>query len=228
MIDVCYLKLYCTCMLSCASIYSIEVQTVAPMTDDEAKILHMVKINRGIVTSTQVTEAGIPRRCLGTMVHGGMLCKVERGVYTLPEIWEDELHVLQYRFSKGIFSHETALYLHRLTENTPIRYTMTFPFGYNTGNVRKRGVVAKVANEETYALGIMTVSSPGGNPIQVYDIERTLCDMVRTRHKADIQVVNQAMRMYTVTRDKDIAKLMDYADTLRVKPKVLTYMEILL
>jgi hypothetical protein len=52
--------------------------------------------------------------------------------------------------------------------------------------------------------------------------------MVRTRHKADIQVVNQAMRIYAGSREKDIARLMHYAQRLRVKPKILTYMEILL
>jgi len=104
---------------------------------------------------------------------------------------------------------------------------MTFPFGYNPGNVLKRGVVAKVTSEETYPLGIMTLSSPSGNTLKVYDVERTLCGMVKTRHKADIQVVNKAMRMYAGSRDKDIARLMDYAHRLRVKPKILTYLEIL-
>jgi predicted transcriptional regulator of viral defense system len=195
---------------------------------DEAKILHLAKAQHGIITSTQVTKAGIPRRCLSSMVRGGLLHRVERGVYTLPETWEDELFVLQLRFSRGIFSHETALYLHSMTDRTPSRYTMTFPFGYNPGNVLKRGVVAKVASKETYLLGIMTLSSPSGNSIKVYDRERTLCDMVRTRHKADIQVVNQAMRMYAGSREKDIARLMDYAQRLQVKSKIQTYMEILL
>ncbi|MBI9095758.1 MAG: AbiEi antitoxin N-terminal domain-containing protein [Sphaerochaeta sp.] len=206
----------------------MKVQGVGPNTDDEIDILHMAKAQNGIVTSNQVTEAGIPRRCLGSMVRSGMLYRVARGVYTLPETWEDDLYILQWQFSRGVFSNETALYLHGMTDRTPLRYTMTFPYGYNTGNARKRGVVAKISSGETYPLGIMTLSSLSGNPIQAYDIERTLCDMVKTRHKADIQVVNQAMRMYAGSRDKDIARLMDYADRLRVKPKILTYMEILL
>ena len=197
-------------------------------TKDEAEILYMAETQQGIITSTQVTEAGIPRRCLTSMVRSGLLVRVERGLYTLPETWEDELYILQWRFSRGIFSHETALYLHAMTDRTPSRYTMTFPFGYNPGNVLKRGVVAKVANEETYPLGIMTLASPSGNSLKVYNIERTLCDMVRTRHKADIQVVNEAMRIYAGSREKDIGRLMDYAQRLRVKPKILTYLEILL
>jgi predicted transcriptional regulator of viral defense system len=206
----------------------MKVQRELVKSDAEERILHMAETHQGMITSTQVTEAGIPRRCLSSMVHRGLLVRVERGVYTLPQTWEDELFILQWRFSRGIFSHETALYLHAMTDRTPSRYTMTFPFGYNPGNVLKRGVEAKVVNEETYPLGIMTLASPGGNSLKVYDIERTLCDMVRTRHKADIQVVNQAMRMYAGSREKDIARLMDYAQRLRVKSKIVTYMEILL
>lgn len=198
------------------------------MTANEALIRKILKINNGIVTATQVTEAGIPRRCLSAMVDSGTIYRVDRGIYALPEIWEDEMFFIQYRFSKGIFSHETALYLHGMTDRTPIRYTMTFPFGYNTGGVKKQGILAKLSTEETYNLGIITVSSPAGNPIKVYDIERTLCDIVKARHRADIQVINQAMKTYASSKEKDIAKLMSYADQLRVKPKVLKYMEVLL
>ena len=206
----------------------MEVQRDLAITKDEAAILQMVETQHGIITSTQVTEAGIPRRCLSSLVRSGLLVRVERGVYTSPETWEDELYILQWRFSRGIFSHETALYLHAMTDRTPMRYTMTFPFGYNPHNVVKRGVIAKVTSEETYRLGIMTLASPSGNIIKVYDIERTLCDMVRTRHKADIQVVNQAMRMYAGSQQKNVALLLDYAQRLRVKSKILTYLEILL
>ena len=198
------------------------------MTDNEAVIQGILKNNNGIVTTTQVTEARIPRRCLSAMVESGAIYRVARGIYALPEVWEDELFFMQYRFSKGVFSHETALYLHGLTDRTPIRYTMTFPFGYNTGSVKKQGIIAKLSTEETYELGIINIPSPSGNPVKAYDIERTLCDIVKARHRADIQVINQAMKTYASSKNKDIAKLMNYADRLRVKPKVLKYMEVLL
>ena len=198
------------------------------MSDNETEIQNILKNNNGIVKTTQVTEAGIPRRCLSAMVASGTIVRVERGIYALHEVWEDEMHFLQYRFSKGIFSHETALFLHGLTDRTPIRYTMTFPFGYNTSGVRKKRVKAKMATANTYDLGIITMPSPGGNSVKVYDIERTLCDIVKVRHNADIQVVNQAMKIYARSKNKDIAKLMNYADRLRVKPRVLRYLEVLL
>lgn len=198
------------------------------MTDYEAAIQEILNNNNGIVTTTQVTEAGIPRRCLSTMIDSGAIYRVDRGIYALPEAWEDELFFMQYRFSKGIFSHETALYLHGMTDRTPIRYTMTFPFGYNTGSAKENDIIAKLSTKESYDLGIITISSPAGNPIKVYDIERTLCDIVKSRHRADIEVINQAMKTYAKSNEKDIAKLMSYADQFRVKSKILRYMEVLL
>jgi predicted transcriptional regulator of viral defense system len=198
------------------------------MTDYIAAIQRILKSNNGIVTTTQVSEVGIPRRCLSAMTESGIIYRVGRGIYALPEVWEDEMFFMQYRFSRGIFSHETALYLHGMTDRTPLRLTMTFPFGYNTSIVKKHGIVAKLSTVETYDLGIIKVSSPSGNIVKVYDIERTLCDIVKSRHRADIQVINQVMKTYASSKSKDIAKLMNYADILRVKPKILKYMEVLL
>jgi hypothetical protein len=72
------------------------------------------------------------------------------------------------------------------------------------------------------------MASPAGNPMKVYNIERSLCDIVKARHDADVQVVNQAMKTYATSKEKDIAKLMRYADQLRVKSKVVKYMDVLL
>ena len=62
---------------------------------------------------------------------------------------------------------------------------------------------------------------------RVYDLERTLCDILRGSG-SDVQIVGEAMKRYAASKDKNIHKLMQYADQLRVKPKVLRYMEVLL
>lgn len=206
----------------------MKVQKEKRLSQQENQIIEMAKMNNGIITSTKVTEENIPRRVLSSLVESNLLIRVERGVYMLPEVWEDDLFTLQWRFSRGIFSHETALYIHKMSDRTPFKYTMTFPFGYNTSNVKKRGVIAKTTNKERYNLGLISTNSFNDNLIYVYNIERTLCDIVQTRHKADIQIVNQAMKLYASSRNKDIAKLLNYAKQLQVEPTVLNYMEILL
>jgi len=187
----------------------------------------MLRQNNGFITSKQVTEAGLQRRLLSELAAANVIYRVGRGIYALPETWEDEMYFLQYRFAKGVFSNETALYLNGLSDRTPHVYTLTFPRGYNTPGLKKQNAKAKYATPNTYNIGIIEKPSPCGNPLRVYDVERTLCDIVKGNNACDVQIVNQAMKDYAMSRDKDMAKLIAYAERLRVKPKIQRYMEVL-
>ncbi|MCL1842707.1 MAG: type IV toxin-antitoxin system AbiEi family antitoxin domain-containing protein [Defluviitaleaceae bacterium] len=192
------------------------------------KVIAMIEKNNGFITSAQITDAGIARRVLGELVKANKLYKAERGIYALPNTWEDEMFFLQYRFTKGIFSNETALYLHALSDRTPVAYTMTFSSGYNAQSAKKSGVTAKFAKPEIHELGVIEMPSPCGNLIRAYDKERTLCDIVKGNNACEISIVNQAMKTYAASRDKNMSRLIEYAEQLRVKPKILRYMEVLL
>ncbi|MDR1195249.1 MAG: type IV toxin-antitoxin system AbiEi family antitoxin domain-containing protein [Endomicrobium sp.] len=192
------------------------------------KIFNIIKKNKGYITADDADRAGIARRLLSKLAADGRISKVARGVYVLPQSFEDEMYFGQYRFKKGVFSHSTALYLHSLTDRTPHQFTMTFPFGYNVNSVKKSGIIAKVASEKFYDLGIIKVKTNFGNIVNVYDIEKTLCDILRATSGEDIQIVNQALKRYILSKHKDIGKLMKYAKLLRVAPKVLAYLEALL
>lgn len=99
------------------------------------KIIQLAKENNGVVTAAILSDKGILRGNLKKLVDEGKLEKTARGVYILPEIWEDEFVNLQARFKKGIFSNETALFLWDLTDRTPNKYDMTFPHNYNLTKV---------------------------------------------------------------------------------------------
>ena len=188
----------------------------------------MLEDSKGFITSMQITDAGLQRRILGELVASNKLYRVARGIYALPGVWEDEMFFLQYRYAKGIFSNETALYLHGMSDRTPHTYKMTFAHGYNTAGAKKAGVSVRITSPENYDLGIMEMPSPCDNPIRVYDKERTLCDIVKGNNSCDIQLVNQAMKTYAASHEKDMAKLFAYAEKLKVKPKIQRYMEVLL
>ena len=91
------------------------------------QIIKMAKENNGTVTAAMVVAAGFSRGNIKYLVDKGMIEKSVRGVYTLPGIWDDEIFNLQNRFKRGIYSHETALFLWDLTDRTPNKYCMTFP-----------------------------------------------------------------------------------------------------
>ena len=179
----------------------------------------------GTITTAQVTKAGLHRSVLQKLVDCGELYRYGRGLYVKSSAWEDDFYLLQRKYERGIYSHDTALYLLRYSDRTPALYTMTFPIGYNSPSLKQENIEIKRVVAENYSLGAIKIKSPCGNPIRVYNLERTLCDILRGSG-SDIQIVNIAMKKYA--NFKDISKLMQYADQLHVKPKVLRYMEILL
>lgn len=189
-------------------------------------LLTLAQTHNGTVTTSMVSEAGIPRYCLKKLTDEQLLMKAARGVYVLPEVWEDEFFILQYTYRKGVFSHETALWLLGFSDRTPQKYTMTFPVGYHMAELSTK-VHFKQAIKGLYDLGITEIRSPGGHQVAVYSIERTLCDIVRGKNAQDIQLVQQAMKKYVSSKDRNIPLLLEYAEKTRVLPKIRTYVEAL-
>ena len=197
------------------------------MTDKE-KIKELLEASPdGTITAEQVTAAGLHRSILQELVENGELYRFGRGLYVRSNAWEDDFYLLQRKYGRGIYSHDTALYLLGYSDRTPAQYTMTFPKGYNSPSLKQESINIKRVVPENYSFGVIELRSPCGNPIRVYDLERTLCDILRGSG-SDIQIVSAAMKKYAASKEKDIHKLMQYADQLRVKPKVLRYMEVLL
>lgn len=181
----------------------------------------------GVITSRIVTEQGIHRSVLSEMVKSGELIQCSRGIYMFADEWEDEFYLLQQKYKRGIFSHDTALYLLGYSERVPLAFHMTFPTKYNSVSLKQENVIVTRVKDSNYYLGITTIVTPSGNQVQVYDLERSLCDMLRGSSE-DIQTTQFAMKKYVTSKQKDINKLMHYAKQLRVEPKVRNYMEVLL
>ena len=192
------------------------------------KIIQLAKENNGVVTAAILSDKGILRGNLKKLVDEGKLEKTARGVYILPEIWEDEFVNLEARFKKGIFSNETALFLWDLTDRTPNKYDMTFPHNYNLTNVKSEGVNCSRVKQEWYTEGKTQLESPGGNKITVYNMERTLCDILRKRGGINTGIITEAFKRYTARNDKNIPLLSEYAKMFRVEEKVRSYLEVLI
>lgn len=191
-------------------------------------IIKMAKENNGTVTTAMVVAAGFSRGNIKYLVDKGMIEKSARGVYILPEVWEDEIFNLQNRFKRGVYSHETALFLWDLTDRTPNRYHMTFPANYNLSKPKEENIRCVQCKKALYDLGIAEVTTPGGNTVRAYRVERTLCDILRSYSYVDIQIVAEAFKHYATSSNKNIPVLSEYAKVLKVETKLRSYLEVLL
>ena len=131
-------------------------------------LVEMAMSGNGYVTASQATEAGIPRRKLTEAVGRGDLVQVARGLYALPETWEDPYLVAQHRFARGVFSDDTALFLHGMTDRAPFSLTMTFPRGYNATPAREAGIVCRTCADDVLDLGITELTTQHGNVVRAW------------------------------------------------------------
>jgi len=191
-------------------------------------IMKMAKENNSTVTTAMVVAAGISRGNLKYLVEKGFLEKSARGVYILPEVRDDEIFNLQSRFKRGIFSHETALFLWDLTDRTPNVYAMTFPATYNLTKPKEAKVSCSQCKVEWHEIGVAEAKTPGGNIVKAYNRERTLCDILRPNSSADIQIVSESFKRYAAGKNKNIPLLSEYSKIFKVEARLRAYLEVLL
>ena len=128
--------------------------------NDRDKIEELLKASEsGTITAAQVTEAGLHRSVLQELVKSGEIYRFGRGLYVQKDAWEDDFFLLQHKYSRGIYSHDTALYLLGYSDRTPAKYTMTFPKGYNAHSLKQENLIVRRVIPENYALGIIEIKS---------------------------------------------------------------------
>lgn len=104
---------------------------------------------------------------------------------------------------------------------------MTVEANYNSAGLTKKGVRVYYAKKEWYGLGVMELPSFGGHMVRAYDLERTICDIVRRSDTMDVAAFNYAVREYVRRGDKDYAKLSRYATALHIEQKIREKMGVL-
>lgn len=191
------------------------------------KLDEIMKKQHGTILSSDLDKYEIPRAYLQIMVAKGIIERTGRGIYVSVNSVEDEMYAMQTKYSKLIYSHETALFLHGLSDRTPFEYTASVPSGYKAvTSVADRFKIYYI-KKELHNIGVITATNSFGNPIRLYNIERTICDIMRSKNRIDIQIFNEALKRFVKLKSVDYSLLMDYAKKLRVESAIRKYLEVL-
>jgi predicted transcriptional regulator of viral defense system len=192
------------------------------------QILKMLTEGNGTIKASNARLAGVYNKQLQRLTEAGELERISRGLYIAADQFEDEYFLTQYRCNKCVFSHETALFLHGLSDRTPIQLMMTIPSGFNSRLIKDRDKYKFFyCKPELHESGVITMLSPFGNEIRVYDKERTICDCIRKRDVLDRNIVIEAVKRYAKEKGNDHAELLKYAELFNVRNIVRQYMEVL-
>ena len=172
-------------------------------------LLKKIKENNGIITTKEALSLGIHKNVLKELTTKGELEKIATGLYVLPDENIDDYIYFSYRIPKGIFSHETAAYLQGLSTRMPLIYVMTIKVGDNVSRVKsvRNNIIFKYIKEDYYDIGRITIISPFGREISVYDKERTILDIIKDNDRIDAQVFSEAVKSYFASKEKNLLNL---------------------
>lgn len=193
-----------------------------------AELVAIAGENGGIIETKMAVQHGVSKAILYKLCKAGKIHRIVKGQYILPEDTHDELLSISRRSGKLIFSHETALFLHGVSDRTPFEHTITVPSGYIPSAAIKAECKVYYIKTELFELGKTMVQTHAGNSVPCYDLERTICDVIRSRNKIGPETFLSALRQYAANPKKDLNRLDEYAGQMRVSGILRQYLEVLL
>lgn len=183
-----------------------------------------IEKNNGILLSSDVRNLNIHKQYIKLLCDENYIERKEKGVYVKKGKNVNDFFLLQQRYKTGIYSHNTALYLYHLTDRTPLKYDLTFQ---NNIRVKDEIVSSHYTKADYFEIGQTELKLQDGTTIKIYDLERTIIDILRDRNKIDLQIFNTAINGYMKRKDKNLVKLSKYAKIFKQENVLKKYMEVL-
>lgn len=182
-----------------------------------------------VITNKEAEKLGYTRYNLSGLTKSGQLERLRPGLYQLKGKVIDDFVLISSNSNRIIFSHQTALYLHDLSDRTPSVFHISVPQGYNASHIKKRyeDIQVHYVKKDLYEIGKTEIKSPQGNLIPIYDIERTICDIIIDREKMDKQIFTDAIKRYFKSNNQNLRLLIKYSRLFKIEYEIRKYMEVL-
>jgi len=190
------------------------------------RLIELMKSNNGMLTTKAVTEAGYPRVYLTHLIREGIIERVARGIYADINIFSDDYFAFQSTHPNAIFCHNTSLYFHNMTERTPNKLDVCVKAGTNSKHYGD-SIRVFYASEKIHSLGIEKINSPFGCEVKCYNLERTLCDIIKNNRSIDQETRNKSIKEIIRSGQVNYEKLFTYAKALKCSRQINLILDLL-
>ena len=179
-------------------------------------ILAMIKSRGGYIHSGDLRILGVHPSLLPSMEREGLLVRIKRGLYALPESQDgDERFEALMAVPDSILCLGTAMSIHGIGTWEPPTIYLAIPRGRKVKTPEHLPATIVHFAADTFFLGAVEISTPGGI-LHVYDAERTICDLFRLRHRFGSDLAAGALREYLKRSSRNLPLLLEYAERLKI------------
>ena len=173
----------------------------------------------GIMRTKELQKENIFYRRLQQLIDEGYVEKVRYGYYQwIDEEDFSEAGTVIRLFPDAILCMDTALRYYKYSDRTPAQWHLTVSkdSGKSRFNIDYPFIKPYYVEPKILEIGLSN-GNMDGHEVRIYDKDRVICDCLRYRNKMDKEIFNRAIQSYIADPEKSIPKLLEYAETLRVK-----------
>ncbi|GAB3900019.1 type IV toxin-antitoxin system AbiEi family antitoxin domain-containing protein [Spirosoma agri] len=184
------------------------------------------KANDGIIRTKQLRKAGFTHFQLNQLIQTGEVLKVKQGIYKWNDSNQSELAEVAHIVPEGIFCLYTACQYYELSTFVASSYHLAIPKKSKVVLPDYPPIKLYYWETDSYQTGQTEIKQDGVS-IRMYDLEKTVCDIIRQRNKVGLDIVKEVVVTYLQRTDRNLAKLVEYAGELGLKNYVSNYLNIL-
>jgi predicted transcriptional regulator of viral defense system len=183
--------------------------------------------NNGIASAQYLLEKGISYYDINRLLADEILIKLKRGIYKWVSIDTDEMAEVAHIIPKGVFCLQTACFYYELTTSIPSEFHVAIFDERRVALPDYPPIKIYYWNKTAYELGVTSILV-GNENVKIYNLEKTICDTIRHRHKIGFDVLKEILKNYLNRKDRNLNRLNDYAKQLNIFNKVDDFIKILL
>lgn len=186
------------------------------------------RTHNGLLKSSQARQYGVNPKTLADMVSEGRLVKEERGLYRVADMelpGQVDLIFVSQKIPKAVICLISALAYYELTTQIPHKVYIALPWeGRYRPRIEYPPIEVFWLSENTYKAGVDQVEMDGFS-VPIYSREKTIADCFKFRNKIGKDVALEALKFYMTSKEKNLARLMEYSRINRVEKIMAPFIE---
>jgi len=188
------------------------------------KVKSLFNKHGGVMKTSQLNTIGLDSRQIQRLCDDAIISRIKHGYYELLDNPPAEEVVISRLFPDAVIYLESALINYQYTDRIPSAWQIAVEKHSNPSkyDIAYPLIEPYYVKEKYLLIGIDTFYIDN-IPIKIYNKEKTICDVLRYKNKLENEVFTNAIQRYIADKERNIRRLMEYADKLRVSKKVQRY-----
>lgn len=182
---------------------------------------------KGLLRARDLDAIDAPRVVLTRLTASGLLEKVGRGLYRLPDSHGSEhesLVAVATKVPQAVFCLLSALQFHELTTQLPRQIWIGMPRGSHAPLIDYPPIKMVQFTGEAYTAGVEEVERDGVK-LRVYGVAKTVADCFKHRNKIGLDVALEALKDARAHNKASSDNIWRYAKVCRVANVMRPYLE---